>query len=509
MTKVKATKTEQGSSNKADVAVKGKKPSKVDEDKVPKTEKPAKAPKAIAADKAVKSKKKSEGEVAESSSKKSAKPKVAKKQVPLSVDKNGLSFSPGRIRRLLLDVVFNRRYRVADKELKDHHKALLEASNLKEGYLSYHEFSTETHEYLRELFNAHLETERSKYERKTVKELLNKCPKDDADKRIVPEALQALLDARKQHLKDNPNGDLAPVYEKYDKKFYSGFNEAKRVYGLAGKEAFQFYRSLISRDKVRMNTAGNLRLTCFLELVLRHLVAQASVACVRNGKSTINLGNMSTSLVDSNYLFSLVSNLGAWNSAVAWHNNGRPMPESPNVAKKVKGKKAEEPEPEQAAKSLPLFVNVEALNPGTKFRSNSYVVDICKNVSRELIANPPAVSYPDAVNQQNLNTLYETVKISKEFRVLCNQIVLELVHSIGNILHVIINTGRDHTVTAATVNALVQTYHVVFNQTDRLADTFDELDRMTATYTETQSKLSASRPKRNNLGPHKAKVATA
>lgn len=399
---------------------------------------------------------------------KSPKQKPVKSVTPvvLNVDKNGLSIMPIRVKRLLLDVVFNRNFRLADKELVANKEALLEASNLKEGYLSFHGFSQPTLAYLRGLLVDHVANERTKFERKKVKALVDECPKDEAGKPIVSAALQELINATKLSAKNNES--VQALYESFNKKFYKDFTVQQKIHNLTGEEAFKFHRSLIARDKVRMNTQANLRLTGFFELVLKHLITKASTACVTNGKNTVNFSNMSGVGTDATYLAPLVENLNTWNAALTWQTGGRVTDES-------------------TKKTQVSFVDMEQLNPGNKFKFYSYVVDICKNVSRGL------------AESNSTDETYSNVKTSGEFRNLCNQILLELVHSAGNILKVITSTGRDRTVGVATIDALIQTYHLAFNLTDKVQNTLTELDTLTETFTTLQSTLKASKPRRNNL----------
>ena len=398
--------------------------------------------------------------------KKSAETVALSQTRTLLVDKNGLSLAPSRIKRLVLDVVFNRRFRVAIKELNDHKDTLLEASNLKEGYLSYHGFTQETLDYFRELQNNYFTKEQTKFERKKVKELLNSCPVDDDKKRTVPATLQNLVDLCKQTLLNDHTASLKNIYEKFDKNFYKEFTVVKDTYNLTGLDAFKFYKSLITRNKIRMNYNGNLRLTCFLELLLRHLVTQASTSCVNKGKSTVQFNNMHNPTVTDNYLFPVVSNQAAWTSAVAWQAGGRlaPVTEDQQVL--------------SPSKVVPDFINTTLLNPDNKFKCNSYVVDICRYVDRTLAG--------------------ETVKVSSEFRNLCNQVLLELVHNAANILRIIMNTSRDHTVSANMVDALVNIYHVAFNQTHLVDSTLTELDSLSLAYNKKQADAKAAKPKRNN-----------
>ncbi len=245
------------------------------------------------------------------------------KVLELNVDRFGLSIAPGRVRRLLLDVVLNQQHRHVEKELKSHKDTLLEASNLKEGYMSYHGFSKETREYLREQFNRHVKNEKTKYERKQLKELLSACPLDESKKRVIPEQLHTLLETRKQLLKDEPNTDVSPLFEQYDKKYYKNFTEVNRIFSLTGEDAYKFYQSLVSRSKIRLNYSGNLRLTCYLELVLRQLLSQMLYNCASSNKTTVNFTSMAGSPLPENYLLLLVNTLTSWTTALEWQNNGR------------------------------------------------------------------------------------------------------------------------------------------------------------------------------------------
>jgi hypothetical protein len=370
----------------------------------------------------------------------------------LNVDKLGLSLTLGKIRKLLLDVVLNLRFRQAEKELKENKETLLEASNLKEGYLSYHGFSKETREYLRELLNSHIKIERTKYERKQLKTLLANCSVDDSKNRIVPPTLQSLLNNRKQLLKDESNNDVNTLFEQYDKKFYKNFTESTRIFSLTGEDAYKFYQSLIVRNKIRINNSGMLRLTAFLELILQQLVSQMLSSCITNNKTTVNFSTMTgTTTLPENYLCKLVNNLTSWNTAVEWQNNGRVV--------------------DSETKQTPSFVNESELNPGNKFKSTSYIVDICKNVERKLTSSTP-------------------VKLSKETKTLCGLVLLELVHTFGQLLRVI---SKDNNITSNTVDTLVQTYHLVHNESKNLTTTMNELNRMMSNYTELQNKLTKER----------------
>lgn len=409
-------------------------------------------------------------------------------QQTLNVDKNGLSIMPVRVRRMLLDVVFNQRNRVAEKELTTHKDALLEASNLKEGYLSFHGFTQETLTYLRELINTHLDVERVKYERRRVKSLVEASPRDSNNKPVLSGQLQDLIDATRQLAKSNSGVSSTALYQQFDKKFYKEFTEAQRIYNLTGEEAYKFYRSLVSRDKIRLNLSGNLKLTAFIELVLKHFVAQANISCVVNGKSTLNLGNMVGATLGDNYLFSVVGNLSVWSAATKY------SAEQATTKQKKSDTTTVDVPVSESTKTVPTFVDVDQLNPNNKFKYNSYVVDLCKNVSRSLLTTPPTnVNYTTALSQQELSSVYGSVKISSEFRSLCNQVLLELLHSIGNILKVIISTGKDRTITSGTVDALIHTYHLAFNLTDQLGATYSNVNAMTSAFNNAQTTLRAAK----------------
>jgi hypothetical protein len=423
------------------------------------------------------------------------KPKVAKVEKPskllqqvLNVDKNGLSIMPIRVRRMLLDVVLNQKNKTAEKELSQHKDALLEASNLKEGYLSYHGFTGETLTYLRELVNVHLDGERTKFERRKVKSLVDACPRDTNGKAVVPAQLQELLDTSRQLVKTNAGG-LTGLYQQYDKKFYKDFTESHRINNLTGEDAYRFYKSLISRDKIRLNLSGNLKLTAFVELVLRHVVAQASVSCVANGKTTLNISNMAGSqlVAAESYLFPIAGNLSTWGSALSWLAT-----KSKESTKQKKEVATDGTATTESTKTVPTFVDLGRLNPNNKFKYNSYIVDLCKNVSRSFITTPPTGA-TTGETQVDLAAAFGTVKISGEFRNVCNQLLIELLHSVGNILKVIINTGKDRTITAGTVDALIQTYHLAFNLTDNLPTTLSTVNGLVGAYNTAQATLKANK----------------
>jgi hypothetical protein len=253
-----------------------------------------------------------------------------------------------------------------------------------------------------------------------------------------------------------------------------------------------------------MNYNGNLRLTCFLELLLRHVVSQASTACVNSGKTTVQFSNMHNSVATDNYLFPIVSNLSAWSSAVLWQTGGRqaPVTEQPTEKGKKNAKKSDDLlQVASPSKVVPNFINTDLLNPDNKFKCNSYIVDICRHVGRTLASQQQATGQPNA-------ELYESVKVSTEFRNLCHQVLLELVHSAGNILRIMMNTSRDHTVSANMVDALVHTYHVAFNQTQHVDATLKELDTISLTYNKIQTEARAAKPKRNNLAVGRDAKAT-
>jgi hypothetical protein len=256
---------------------------------------------------------------------------------------------------------------------------------------------------------------------------------------------------------------------------------------LTGEEAYRFYKSLISRDKIRLNLAGNLKLTAFIELVLKHVVAQASVSCVANGKTTINLSNMAglQSVAAGSYLFPIAGNLSVWGSALSW--------QSTKLVESSKQKKSDvvatdkESKVRESTKTVPVFVDLARLNPNNKFKYNSYIVDLCKNVSRTLITTPPTSG------ETQLASAFSAVKVSGEFRNLCNQLLIELLHSVGSILKVIINTGKDRTITTGTVDALIQTYHLAFNLTDKLQNTLTNVNDLVGAYNTAQTTLKANK----------------
>jgi len=422
--------------------------------------------------------------------------KKEKKEVVLLADRNGISLAPVRIRNILLNVVFNNRAVLAESELKAHEEELLNESNLKNGYESFHKFSEQTQAYIKELRRDYLNLKMTQYERKKISELNPKQEKGSV-KQPLPENVANLLNERRQRLKTNSEASFRDLYLQFDKNFYNDFNEERRINNLTGTDAFSFYKSLIAKDKIRLNEESRVRLTCFFELILRHFVAQANLSCVLNKNKTVNLGNMNSddASVSSNYLSTVVENLGAWKSVLDWEFNG----------KKQQLEELKNNQTDSAAKKLvmPKFVNYNKVNPNNKYKFKSYIVDVCRDVSRQLSNAPPKCKYPEGLSKQDISNALRCLNVSNDFKEFCTQVLLELIYNLGSVLRILLKTRRDRTVEKNLVDAVINTYHISFNETHNLKKTHASLDKMVSTFNkaqDNQKKERAANPnKKNNL----------
>ena len=376
------------------------------------------------------------------------------KEKMLISNKTGLSLAPIRVKNMLVNL-FNNRALVAESEFKAFSQELLEASNLKDGYISFHGFSAETRSYLKELLDSHLTLKRTQFERKALKEIIK-----EHDKANLPAELTDLLETRKAIMRENPQSDLSSLYKKYNKNFYKSFTEESDVFNLAGKDAFTFYKSLIARDKIRMNESSRVRLTCFIELTMRHFIRDSFIACVLNEKKNVNTTTMQRSTLS--YLTKLVHNLSTWGA----------------LSRDVVGLS-----PEQ----LLEFTDLSTINPDNKFKFKTYIVDMCKSVHAELVANPPDITYPDSV--KDVARVFGSLVISNEFKEFCTQSLVQLLYNLGVSVLTVMKTMKERCLDSDTVDSIIKVVHVVFNVDNLYKTTVSTLDKMGKKFTDSQKLL--------------------
>lgn len=409
----------------------------------------------------------------------------------LNVDKKGISLQPSNVKNMLLNFVFNGSSIKAESELKEHEAELLNESNLKNGYESFHKFSESTQNYIRELRQTYLNQKRVQYERRVVNSLIRE------NRESLPANLDKLLKDRRQLLKQSPNTSLRDLYTKYDKHFYDNFTEESVINNYAGEKAYHFYKGLINKNKIRLNEASRNRLTYFLELVLTHLISNASITCILNKKDKLNIANLSKfSKNESFHLHSIVENLNAWRNAFNQTTNNI-IEEQDSETGKIKRKR------------LFRFIDMDRLNPNNKYKFKGQVSDIYNNVNRSFSSNPPKLEHSE-LNTKEITESFSTLKLSGEFNELCAQVLIELIHNIGDVLKAILRTRKDRTIDENLVNAIINTYHISFNSSDKFEETQQELNRLNKSYIKAQEILKKKRAenpgKKNNLIKKKAKV---
>lgn len=408
----------------------------------------------------------------------------------LIADKNGISLAPVRIRNIILNVVFNRQAITAEAELKVHEKELLVASNLKNGYESFHKFTEDTRNYIKELRHNYLRNKRTQYERS---ELAKLTKAEKGTKKVLPDDVVNLLNKKRSLLKLNSEASLTDLFTSFNKDFYDGFTEKEIIDKYTGETAFKFYKSLISKDKIRLSDESRLRLTCFLELILKQFVSQTNINCVQSGNKTINLKSLNADNYSNHtYLSVIVNNLQVWRNAMDWELHGRnkqieQLKNNPDGNKKV---------------VVPSFVDVDRVNPNNKYKLKSFIVDICRNVNRHLVDSPPKGKYPETLNKQNITETFASLNMSNDFKEFCTQTMLELIYNFGSTLRTILRTRKDRTVDKNLVDAVISAYHISFSETDNLEKTFHSLDKMAGAFYKAQDvkkKEADAKPKKNNL----------
>ena len=163
-------------------------------------------------------------------------------------------------------------------------------------------------------------------------------------------------------------------------------------------------------------------------------------------------------------------NLGAWEKGMDWEVTGKKQfqEELKNQNESAASKR----------QMVPEFVNFSKVNPENKYKFKSYVVDICRDVSRRLAENPPKNKYQDGLSKQNISDAFGSLNVSNDFKEFCTQVLLELIYNLGSILRVILRTRKDRTVDKNLVVAVIGSYHISFNEADNLNKTKELLNKM-------------------------------
>ncbi len=397
---------------------------------------------------------------------------VPKKVKVLVSDKKGISIQPPTIRNIVLNVVFNNNSIKAEHELKHNKDNLTEQSNLKNGYESYHNFTSDTRSHISKLRYEFLKHKRYQYERKKLNALISADKEKSKEKQSTE--LRRLVQDRKQLLRQNPTASLCDLYSSYDPKFYDDFNEENVVNNYVGDKAYKFYKSLINKNKIRLNETGRNRLTYFLEMVISDFIANSIITCITNKKEKLSLANL-VGFVHSDqfYLSRIVEQQKAWESAFCG-----------NATEVKKGQKR--------------FIDLERLNPNNKFKFKGQVTDLYHSVIRKLIESCPVIN--DRTTEE-LSTTLSNFKSTTEFFELCAQILIELVHKTGNIIKAILKNKKDRTVNDALINVVINTFHISFVLDDKIPTTRKRLSEIGKNHLEAQVVLKQCRLENKTKDP--------
>jgi hypothetical protein len=401
---------------------------------------------------------------------------------PTISDAQGLNISVAKVKNII-NLCINHHPYYALKNMKDARVFLDHADpeDEEKGARKRFTFSLdllteETRTYLDKCYLTLLESNRVTHCKEYIKKLSAEKKKEytAAKKQAVSEH-QAVQ--KTAHLFQLHEFDLTSFNLKWDPNFYKNM-ETGSWKSLKNMELYSYCTNLVNKVKVRFNAESKIFITAFIECILRQLVTNGTLNCIKDGNKIIQirhaLDSSSKDFQERFPLSPLISNLETYRKHLA---------------------STEEPTEEPAAEDHSTEEHDEDQTPegdtGRKFQFKHYVTELCRSVRIELAKKDSSV-------EDMIKSPYIEACVSKPFKQFCSNIIVDLIRVFGNILKTEVSTRSVKTVNYTIVKTLLQVSHIICGLDAELDNTVSFIQDKYCLYNEYLKTRSSKRSSNND-----------
>ncbi len=389
---------------------------------------------------------------------------------PTLADNCGLNLSVARIKGLLNDVYINSEANAALKEIKDH-RVMEDGKNNSDDKRQKRDFtfnlsglSQTTLDYLERMHQLTVHSARETFAKQKIRNM------SDEDRQKYNEARRAAVvehvtELKHSHLFETHEFDAVKFNTQWDKNFYKGL-KTQNWKELKDMELYKYCANSINKAKIRFNSESKIFITAFIEYVVKQLVVNGTLNCVQENKKIIKLEH-ALDLIHHDHkrrftLHPILTTLPSFQEAQAKKHLHEEEPAPVNT-----------PEDEQSPR---------------KVNFNHYMAELCRTVKMELAREDESKDSSESV--------YHSTSVSKAFKMLCSDLVIDLVELLCNLLKAEIETRNLKTVNYATIQSLLKLTHAAYGLGEHFHETAQFIQEKYAQYqkhTEDRKETRASK----------------
>lgn len=364
---------------------------------------------------------------------------------PTLADTQGLNLSVAKVKNIISNLCINKETFSSLRKMRDHRvfaDVVVEgvtAKSTTDFTFTLDGLSAETTQYLDSCATGITESRGLLHSRKITKGMTaEETAKYTEAKRVAMASYQK--DQRNDHLFKEFEFDLTAFNISYDAAFYSTMENAEAEWkSLKNDALYTFCVNLVNKSKVRFNSESKIFITAFVEYIVKQLVINGTKHCIDDKKKIIQLFHALDKTSPEFTMFPFIASSKTYKKYL-----------SDNAVVDVDDVDAEtdvDEEPE-------VETDEEIVDTDRKLQFRYYVAELCRNVRMELSA---------ADESETISSKFNQTSVSKSFKSLCSNLIIELLQQFGNVLSVEVQTRSVKTVNYSILNALIQNAHIFHN----------------------------------------------
>jgi hypothetical protein len=360
---------------------------------------------------------------------------------PTLAEKAGLNISVARVKNIVDTFILNKAEYDASREVRDAHhppskdaegKVVKDAEGKVVSLASVPiaSLSSETQALIQKAKRFHDRAQKEEWE----KTALSKMSADAKEK--YQAARRAAKDAFEDSMRCIPEFergafDLETFNVSHNKNFYKGFVEVK-----SEEDEWSVALSQLSKLRVRFSSNSKILLSAFIELILRQLATNGTLNCVKRKKKIIKLSHALDHTDDPQFsLYSVITNTKTYKKYLA-----------------TKPKESESEDEKDDAEDAAPEPDENAEGPDSRPNFRFYVSEICRDARMRLASGDDAA-----------DNVYNLTNVSRDFKDFCNDLIFEVVGTLGRMILTEINTRGVKTLNDVIMKTVIEHLHSAYS----------------------------------------------
>lgn len=241
---------------------------------------------------------------------------------------------------------------------------------------------------------------------------------------------------KQSNLFNDEKFNIIEFNQNYNKNFYKDMkNYNPNWKNLEGKDLYDYCMYLVTKNKVRFNSESKIYITAFVEFIIKQLVINGTLNCIKDKKKIIQLEHAVSDIMPKFTMFPLIYTTRAYKEYSTSSQNSSEEDDAKSEAETEIDEEDDE--------------KLDTTNRKLQFKY--YVAELCRNVRMELSVEDEA------------NSKYNQTSVSKKFNQFCSDVIIELLQRFGKILKEEVVTRDVKTVNYSIITALVKIVHHCYN----------------------------------------------